>query len=354
MVTVTPPVPVTVDLAGDGKFFLVTPSSAFTPDASGNVTIAVTANYLTNLQRDGLKLSGGSVGGSVTGSFTFALRPSDAYPLALPIPTQPGDPAGTLEVSRLSLPYPTILPSYNQIGFDQLHYLIGLVEGTSAKAIAWMAGAMLPEGQTTTVIDPTTKTLLPLVVTYQAGLYTLANTAGLTVNVQNVNIPLSTFRISAHLAADGTATEGAHISGSTICGQIPTYGTFLEQLGFCNPQKDVLTVLGGANLAPYGATAAMAPSGVGSVAFSATANAVTATITGATISASDHVFSVLLVDATTGDPVTLSYGLATTHAPASGPIAMVSVPIQGMIPKTLRVYLMVDTYPAARGMVTLP
>jgi outer membrane protein assembly factor BamB len=354
-VTVTPKVPVTVDLAGDGKFFLITPGVGFTPDAGGKVTIGVTANYLTNLQRTGLKLSGGAVGGAVSGSFTFTLRQPDAYPLALPIPTQPGDPAGVLELSRISLPYPTILPSYNQIGFDSLHYLIGLVEGTSSKAIAWMAGAKLVVGQGSAVIDPATQTLLPLVVSYGGGLVTLANTSGLTVNVQNVNIPLSTFRISAHLAADGTAAEGAHISGSTVCGQIPTYGVFLQQLGFCNPQTDVLSVLGGANLAPYGSGPGTPPSGVGMVTFSATAAAVTATLTGATLSASDHVASVLLVDATTGDPVTLSYGPSTTHAPASGPLATVSVPIAGLtIPKQLRCYLMIDTYPAARGMVTLP
>ena len=355
VVTVTPPAPVTVDLAGDGKFFLVTPGPGFTPDASGNVTIDVKGNYLTNLQRTGLKLSGGTVGGTVSGTFTFSLRAPDAYPLALAIPSQPGDPAGVVELSRISLPLPTILPSYNQIGFDSLHYLIGFVEGTSAKAIAWMAGAKLLQGQPNAVIDPATQTLLPLVVSYQGGVVTLANTSGLTVNVQNVDIPLSTFRISAHLAADGTAPEGAHLSGSTVCGKIPTYGAFLQQLGFCNPQDDVLTVLGGANLAPYLTGSAMAPAGLGAVAFSATADAVTATLTGSSLAVSDHVASVLLIDAATGDPVTLSYGLATTRTPASGPLATVSVPITGLgLPKLLRAYLMIDTYPAARGMVTLP
>jgi hypothetical protein len=99
----------------------------------------------------------------------------------------------------------------------------------------------------------------------------------------------------------------------------------------------------------------MPPAGLGTVTFSATADAVTATLTGTTISASDHVASVLLVDPTTGDPVTLSYGIATTRSPTTGPLATVSVPITGLtIPKQLRVYLMIDTYPAARGMVTLP
>ncbi len=351
-VTVTPPAPVTLSLAGDGKFVTVTPTTGFTPDANGNVTVALTGDYLTDLTRTGLKLSGGTKGGTVSGTFTFALPPAATYPLSAAIPTQPGDPQGVFLASRLSLPLPTILPSYNQIGFDSLSYLIGFVEGTPTKAIAWMAGATLPTGATTPVIDPATQALLPLTVSYQGGLLTLGNTAGLTVNVTNVNIPLDTFRISTLLAADGTAAAGAYLEGTTVCGQIPTYGVFLQDLGFCNPQTDILTVFGGANFAPY--STAMAPAGVGTVAFSATATAVTATITGSSLLVTDHVASLLLIDATTGDPVSLSYGISTTRTPASGPLATVSIPIPTTVPSQLRVYLMIDTYPAARGAVTVP
>ena len=35
------------------------------------------------------------------------------------------DPAATYEISAPVVPLPTILPSYNQIGFDSLHYLLG-------------------------------------------------------------------------------------------------------------------------------------------------------------------------------------------------------------------------------------
>jgi outer membrane protein assembly factor BamB len=355
-VAVTPPADVTVDVAGDGKFVTVTPATGFTPDASGNVTLTLSCPYLVDLTRDGLAVSGGMVGGTVTGTFTFALSKPESYPLALPTPAKIGDPAGVFELSRISLPYPTILPSYNQIGFDSLHYLIGLVEGSGTKGIAWMAGAVLPEGKTDAVIDPTTQTLLPLVLSYDGGLLTLSNDSGLEVDVTNVLIPLDTFRVSAHLAADGTAPAGAHLNGSTVCGKIPTYGAFLEKLGFCNPETDVLTVLGGSNLAPYGVGVATAPAGVGSVAFSATATGVTATLTGSSLKLADHVAAVLLLDAATGDPVTLSYGPVTQRtATPDGVLATVTVPFGGAsVPKQLRAYLMIDTYPAARGDVTLP
>jgi hypothetical protein len=97
---------------------------------------------------------------------------------------------------------------------------------------------------------------------------------------------------------------------------------------------------------------------VGTVAFSATSSAVTATLTGSTLALADHVASVLLIDPTTGNPITLSYGIATTRtATSGGMLATVSVPLTGLsLPSQMqiRTYLMVDTYPAARGTVTLP
>ena len=256
----------------------------------------------------------------------------------------------------MSLPYPTILPSYNQIGFDSLHYLIGFVEGTSDKAVAWMAGGRLLPGKDETAIDPATMTLLPLVLTYDGGLLTLANNSGLTVNVLNVDLPLDTFRVASRLAADGSAPSGASLSGSTVCGKIPTYGAFLQKLGFCNPQTDVLTVLGASDFRPHLGGTQSAPQGLGTVSFAATATDVTATLDGATMKLADHVASVLLVDAATGDPVTLSYGIITKRtAGATGQLTSVSVPLgDATVPKDLRAYLMIDTYPAAMANVTIP
>jgi hypothetical protein len=61
----------------------------------------------------------------------------------------------------------------------------------------------------------------------------------------------------------------------------------------------------------------------------------------------------LVVDAGTGLPVTLSYGLGTTRtAAADGTLATVSVPTKGVtLPAQMRVYLMVDTTTAAKGML---
>jgi len=313
------------------------------------------------MSRSGLALvpDSGTLGGTVSGSFPFALTAAATAPLPLTPPASAGAPAGVFELSRVSLPLPTILPSYNQIGFDSLVYLVGMVEGDGTSGTAWMAGGRYLTGQAQPVIDPATGTLLPLQYTYAGGLLTLENNNGLDVDVLNTVIPLNTFRVSARIDATGAAAAGGRLTGDTVCATVPTYGIFLEKLGFCNPQNDLLTVFGGANLGPFGTGQSSAPSGVGTVAFSITSAAVSATLTGSTLAAADHVASVLLIDATTGLPVALSYGPLTQHTvDGSGNLATVTVPLPTNptppLPASMRAYLMVDTYPAAEAPVALP
>jgi hypothetical protein len=356
-VTLTPPGAVSVDLAGDGKFLTVTPGPTFAAAPDGTVQVAITGKYLKDLSRTGLKLSGGTIGGAVDTTFTFTVRPDETYALPLPAPQQPGDPAGTWEISRLALPLPTIMPSYNQIGFDSLHYLVGIVEAANGKGVAWMAGARLEATQNTTVIDPATKALLPLALAYDGGTLTLSNQDGLSVEIMNAVIPFRTFRIAGHLDATGAATDGgARLAGSTVCAGVPTYGPFLQTLGLCNPQTDVLTVFGGAYLKPYQGGAQAAPAGVGTVTWSATATEVTATLAGSSLHLADHVAAIFLVDAADGSPVTLSYGLDTQRtAAADGTLAQVTLPRGGKaLPPMARAYLMIDTYPAAASTIALP
>ncbi len=81
---------------------------------------------------------------------------------------------------------------------------------------------------------------------------------------------------------------------------------------------------------------------------------VTATLTGSTLRPDAHSMGILLVDATTGVPVSLDYGFATTRTTnPSGAIETVGIPFGTTPPPaTVRAYLMVDAYPAATD--TLP
>lgn len=357
-VTLDPPADVDVDTSGDRRFVTIVPKTRFAANAGGKVKIRVRGDYLMHPSREGLLFSGGQKAGSFDQTFELALGAGGAaYPL--PVPARPGDPSGVLELHRIAVPYPTVMPSYNQIGFDSLHYVVGMVEGTADKRIGWVVGGML-DANDATVIDPATQVLFPVEVSYRDGLLDLVNESGFTVKAMNFDMPFDTFRVSAHLGADGAPVSQPGVHVKTKCGNIPFYGPFLAKLGFCHPTTDVLNVFGATNLRPFGDGVAKAPSGVGRVSFAraggwlggmATNPTVTATITGSSLRASEHSFGVLLVDATTNRPLSLKYGLSSTTTRTTAPdgsIASVTVNFpESMRPAKMRAYLMVDTYPAA-------
>jgi outer membrane protein assembly factor BamB len=359
-VVVTPSVPIRTEVSGDRRFITVVPEGRFAGESGGTIDVSITGDYLVNLERTGLQFSGGEKGGSFAGAFQFAVAPAAAGgTLPLPVPAAPGDPSGVWELSRIAQPLPTILPSYNQIGFDSLHYLIGLVGTTSdGHPLAWVVGGKLAEGVNETVVDPATRVLFPLELTYDGGLLTLLNTSGFAIEFNAIRLPFTFFRIATRLGLDGAALSSAAMNVSVLCGDITFYGQFLRQLGFCNPQTDLLATVGAAELRPHAGGVQTAPTGVGTVSFSAGTDGVTALFSPTTaLRADTQSVSLLLVDPVTNRPIPLDYGFATSRTSTSGG-ALESVRASfapGSVTGDLRAYLMVDAYPAAQSAVmTVP
>jgi outer membrane protein assembly factor BamB len=343
--TTDPPTKVDVVVSGDGKFVTIVPETPFTPAADGTVAINISAPYLVNLTRKGLQLSGGTPGGTAQVSFKPTVNPAGTASLSL---------ASTWSVTRLAVPLPSVMPSYNQIGFDSLWYMIGLVELSGNSAVAWMVGGQADD-QGNASVDPATKAILPLTAAIDGGTVTLTAPGGITVQVTEISLPFASFRMDLQLDAQGQNPTGpASLFGGAICSDIPTYGTFLKTLGLCNPTTDGLSFVAGANVAYHGAQTA--PAGVGTVAFSAASDGVTATLTGSSLQLSQHLASILLVDPTTGSPVTLGYALDSVRtAAADGTIATVKIPYNGKShPANARAYLMIDTGAVANTTLALP
>jgi outer membrane protein assembly factor BamB len=355
-VSVEPASPVSVLVSGDRRFVTVVPVSEL---AGESATVTLRGSYLTHPTREGLKLSGGTVAGRFEQRFTFALD-GGAAPAGLPVPAHPGEPAGTLELFRNAVPLPTILPSYNQIGFDSLHYLVGMVEGAGERGIGWVMGGVLDaEGRTRP--DPATKVLFPVVVRRKDGQMTFTNEGGFTVNAMNADIPFETFRASVLWDGDAERPRAAGLHVTTDCNAIPTYGSFLVNLGFCNPQSGMLNVFGSFDMRKHEGGITAMPAGVGSVAFDivpaglTTPRKLRATLAGSTLRAADHSFGLFALDTSTGQPLAISYGVSTERtARGAGLIDTVSVPLSGSAPASLRVYMMVDTYPAAVATLRVP
>jgi hypothetical protein len=107
-VTLTPPLPARIEVSGDRKFLTVVPTG-YWPEG-GTLSVHVAGQYLVNPTREGLRFSGGEVGGTFDQTFTFdvrALGPQESLPF--PVPEIEGNPAGVWQLSRVAAPLPTIL-----------------------------------------------------------------------------------------------------------------------------------------------------------------------------------------------------------------------------------------------------
>jgi outer membrane protein assembly factor BamB len=357
-VTTEPAVDFRTEVSGDRKFLTLIPGERLAGPAGGPLHLRITGDYRVNPERDGLRFSGGTVGGQFTADLDFDVRPAaDGGALPLPVPAGPGDPAGVWELSRLAAPLPTILPSYNQIGFDSLHYLVGLVESSGdGDAIAWVVGARLAAGENRTEVEPATRVLFPLALRHDGGLLTMSSGGSFAIEFNAIRIPFELFRVATRLDAGGAALTSPALNALTPCAGITFYGPFFQQLGFCNPETDLLDVFGGAELAPHEGGVQEMPAGVGSVGFAADATGVTATLTGSTLRPDTHAVGLLLVDAASGAAVALDYGFTTVRTTnGDGTLATVRLPFgTSAVPDMVHAYLMVDTYPAARDVLVVP
>ena len=333
-VTTTPQTDVSVEVSGDGKFVSITPKTAWQP---GALALSVHAPYLVDFTRTGLRLSGGRSGGAADAKISTTVN--------APAGGAAFDPKATYELLRLSVPLPTLMPSYNQIGFDSLHYWLAAVEPN----VAWMIGAMLPEGQNTSVPDPSTKALFPLALSTNGDAATLQSAGALHVQIMSFSLPFQSFRVAARFGPNGDPLGHTEVAGSAVCGGIPFYGPFLQQLGLCNPQTDVIRMLGASNLQRR--RDVVAPPNAGTPTFSLGSSTIDASIVGAQVKPSEHLVSLLAVDATTGQPINLDYAFGQTiKANPDGTLASLSVTTKGVtLPPTMRVYVMVDTTVGAKG-----
>ncbi len=342
---------VLADVSGDSRYVTVIPEEHWVGDQGGRIEVRVKGKYLDQLEdRKGLVfMFTPGLGGSFDETFAFDIPPRSTTGFPFPVAEAPGEETGIVELYRISAPLPTILPSYNQIGFDSIHYVIGIVEGAEGKYIGWGVGGTL-DAEGNTVVNPSSEVRFPLELLWDDGLLTMINKEGFTIEFNGFPLPFQYFRVAGTLDADGNALRSPSLNAKTICDQITDYGVFLEILGFCNVDTGLLDAVGGAELGPFGEDGTQsAPAGIGAVAFAQDGNQVLATLTGTSLQSDAHNFGLLILNAADGGPIGLNYTEATAHAPRTGTVQTVSLDLSDVaeVPSSLRVYLMVDAYPAA-------
>lgn len=345
--------PMRVEVSADGQFVTLIPREAWIGPEGGSLRVEIAGAYTVDPWRLGLKFFGGRTGGKLAQTFVFDVAPRHEETSPYSVPQQTGDLATVFELSRLAAPNPTMLPSWNQIGFDSLHYLGGTVEGSGTRAIVWVIAGRLADGRT--VVDPHLALRFPLVMEYDRGLLTFHNYEGFKINfVGSWDMPFGFYRATTRVDPDsGRALVPAELVAIAHCNDLEYYGRFLQLMGMADLKTGYMTVVGGLDVNLFADTAGAAPAEAGRVTFSRDATSATATIAGGTLRKPDHVFSLLLVDAATQEPMALDYtGRTDVQSNEKGEVTSVRVRFEeGRVSSPVRAYYLVDTYPAARGIL---
>jgi len=343
-----------VDVSGDQRYLTIIPPAPWVGDAGGTIEVRVQGRYLDQLvSRSGLRFTfEPGVGGTFDQTFTFEVPARSPTAFPFPVAESPGDATGIVELYRVAAPLPTILPSYNQIGFDSIHYAVGLVEREGDNIVAWGVGGTSDE-QGNVIVDPSSDVRFPLFFRWDDGLLTMINEEGFTIEFNGFPLPFKYFRVATTLDAEGNAVHSPWLNAKTICNEIETYGVFLELGGFCNRDTHLLEAVGGTEFRPFGDGRQTAPTGLGTVQISRSAESAVATLSGTSLRSEEHNFGILLLDADSGVPVSLNYTKRTGRTPDMGTIQTVSLDLTGIdeVPARLRAYLMVDAYPAVVAML---
>jgi len=333
-----------VEVGATNKFINIIPKEYWTPDANGSITLTVTADYKTNLSRFGLKFFGGKPAGTIEKTYTFRIVGGSGA--NNPFTAAEGGEQSVIELSRLSMPTPSMLPSYNQIGFDSLHYIGGvLYYKQNGQAVVWVIeGRMGEDGKVK--INPDVTTRYPLLMDYNDGLVTLSNYDGFKINfIGTWDMPFASYRINTALNNDGAFDQTATITAVTNCDEIAYYGPGLKLTGMSEFKTGQMFVRGACNI--NSRDKATMPDGVGILTVQRTENAVVAGFTGSTLRQNEHIFSILLTDKA-GNPLPLYYTKNTQFGEnEDGTIAMVQILLDKgeTIPDNARAYVLVDTYP---------
>ena len=306
-----PPLPYQWEVSGDGRYLYILPDGFFT--ASGEYRLTIRGSYYVGGLSIGNLTVGGRSAGQFERTFHFIVAPSEGKRLPL---TVMQDQVTAFEWTRLAVPIPTMLPSLNQIGFDYMHWLIGVIKinnshnDTPEKLILWAIGANQNEtGEW--VVDPETDFRLPLNGRFLNNNFILSN-HHFKMAVTGIPIPFNTFQLRGAFAPDLQMLPGARMYAETKVLSIPTFGIPMVIAGLANKIWKKLVAIGTYMTFPYpeAGTANKRPFGVQVTSVEKTKNSITATITvdaGHAYPIDKHLGSILLIDDQKTEVVELDY-----------------------------------------------
>jgi outer membrane protein assembly factor BamB len=361
-----PALPFEIQISADGRYLHLV-GEDFLP-IGASVDLEISGDCFTG----GLRMGNLTLGGRKLTSFqsTFQFQVRDPHPNPLAIRTSPrGVPC--FEWTRLAVPLPTMLPSLNQIGFDYLSWLIGVIDIEEpdqhgrGRLLCWAIGARRDQ-HNRLVVDPASDFALPLSGRYQHNAFQLSN-ANFTLKITGIPIPFHTFQLRGAWDKDLRSLPGSTAFAATEVLSIPNFGPAMVLAGLANGVWRQLTAVGtfltrpcpaesSAHLKPLNVeviSGRIKPPGGGKPGWVTVKLAVT---TG-TYPAAEHRGGLLLLDPEDGSVLPLDYHpLLKTTADEQGNLASISLtlPPDSQIPKRVKVIVLLDVYPLHQAVLEVP
>ncbi len=344
-----------VTVSANRKFITLIPKETWTGPDGGQLEFSIQCRFITKLKRFGLKFFLGKKTHSFSGRLKFKVSSYksngnnlDHPPMPYLIPVKIGDPSTVFEISRLSCPNPTMLPSYNQIGFDSLHYLAGIVEGIKDSAVLWVVPGRLEEQTKKTVVDPKLRDVYVICLNYKNGLVTFHNYDGFMISfVGSWDMPFQLYRIASKVnQKTGAIEKTGALNAQVQCDKIKFYGKFLKLMGMSDIKTGLMSISGGVNLDIWEPDQRKELTKESEVSLKIAPEMARASLLNCNLRKTDHVFGILLIHSNTGLPVPVNYARKTQLTTDEQDI-VTSVTIdysEMQLKGKIRGYVMVDTY----------
>jgi outer membrane protein assembly factor BamB len=355
LVSAEPDFPHTTTLSGDGAFMFVQPDGFLAPDRQ------YTLHYDGTWLADGIALANTPIGATRSGRFADTISFRTRKLGRAPSLAVTRDRVSALEITRLAVPLPPLLPSVNQIGFDQYDLIAGLVRLGAPDAqgersvLLWVVGGKRgAHGRL--VADPKAGFAFPLTGRLRGDEFLLRRD-GLTLQFSFGSVPLRRFELRGSLTRRLDTRAGASLYTEVTCNDVPNYGPLLLITGICTLDGNLIAAgtflthrydrRGGASSRPADVTASdlrvRPPTALA-------AGEVHVALRADGYRADDHVVSILLIDTATGSPVGIDYqGLTSVERNGAGDVsgARVRIPRGSALPARLQAVVMTDAFPLA-------
>ena len=333
-------------VSGDGHFLNVVPDGFLRPDT-----------------RYAVRLKGDWAGDGSSGQADDVIRFRTAPVLRRGAPLRTGrNRVSAFELSRMAVPFPPILPSLNQIGFDSYDMVVGAVAASkpdrdgAGSLLLWAVSTKRgPGGEP--VADRRGAFAFPLAGHYRND-SVIVSQSGLSLTFSFGDVPFRRFELRMQLDRDLRARFGAGLYAEVYCPEVPVYGAALQAIGLCNREK-ILPASGTFITRRYqpGAPANRRPRGVSvsrlelrrpTATAAGQAEALLRFSGAGRLPARDHTLGILLTDAATGAPVALDYRRAlSTSVDGRGNLSAVRlrIPAGTTLPASVRAYVIADVFP---------